>query len=96
MLFNRELCFWSLTGRYGKAGRVCRGGVSVTETWNLLRDPILEDLNTNYSELLQNVKDLKDEMDSVKRENERILRAQEELNQILIEKFQTEGKGRRS
>ena len=35
-------------------------------------------------------------MESVKRKNERILRAQEELNQILIEKFQTEGRGRRS
>ena len=35
-------------------------------------------------------------MESVKRENERILRAQEELNQILMEKFQTEGRGRRS
>ena len=35
-------------------------------------------------------------MESVKRENERILRAQEELNQILTERFQTEGKGRRA
>ena len=31
-------------------------------------------------------------MESVKRENERILRAQEELNQIRIEIFQTEGR----
>ena len=31
-------------------------------------------------------------METVKKENERILRAQEELNQILIEKFQSEGK----
>ena len=35
-------------------------------------------------------------MDSVKPENERILRAQEELNQILTERFQTEGRGRRT
>ena len=35
-------------------------------------------------------------MESIKRENERILRAQEELNQILIERFQTEGRGRRT
>ena len=35
-------------------------------------------------------------MESLKRENERILRGQEELNQILKEKFQTEGRGRRS
>ena len=31
-------------------------------------------------------------METVKKENERILRAQEELNQILIEKFQNEEK----
>ena len=67
-----------------------------TETGNLPRDPIPEDLTTNSSELLQTVKDLKTEMESVKWENERILRAQEELNQILTEKFQTEGKGRRT
>ena len=35
-------------------------------------------------------------MESVKKENERILRAQEELNQILIEIFQTEGRGKRA
>ena len=35
-------------------------------------------------------------MESVKQENERILRAQEELNQILTEKFQTDGRGRRT
>ena len=67
----------------------------VTEIENLPRDPIPEDLTTNSSELLQTVKDLKTEMESVKWENERILRAQEELNQILTEKFQTEGRGRR-
>ena len=31
----------------------------VTETGNLPRDPILEDLTTNSSELLQTVKELK-------------------------------------
>ena len=31
-------------------------------------------------------------METVKKENERILRAQEELNQILMEKFQSEEK----
>ena len=35
-------------------------------------------------------------MESVKKENERILRAQEELNQIVIERFHTEGKGKRA
>ena len=67
----------------------------VTEPGKFPRDPIPEDLTTNSSELLQTVKDLKIEMESVKRENERILRAQEELNQILTENFQTEGRGRR-
>ena len=57
---------------------------------------MLEEMTSNSSELLQTVKDLKTEMESVKRENERILKAQEELNQILIEKFQTEGRSRRS
>ena len=35
-------------------------------------------------------------MESVKREKERILRAREKLNQILTERFQTEGRGRRT
>ena len=60
-----------------------------TEPENLPRDPIQEDLTTNSLELLQIVKDLKYEMESVKRENERILRAQEELNKIITERFQT-------
>ena len=66
------------------------------ETRNLPREPILEEVSTNSSELLQTVKDLKTEMESVNKENERILKAQEELNQILIEKFQTKGRSRRS
>ena len=37
-----------------------------TESKNLPRDPIQEDLTTNSSELLQTVKDLKYEMESVK------------------------------
>ena len=56
------------------------GELPVTELGNLPRDPIPEDLTINSSELLQTVKDLKSEMESVKRENERILRAQEEMN----------------
>ena len=35
-------------------------------------------------------------METVKKENERILRAQEELNQILMEIFHTEGKDNRT
>ena len=67
-----------------------------TEIGNLPRDPIPEDLTTNSSELLQTVKDLKIEMESVKRENERIMKAQEKLNEILTENFQTEGRVRRT
>ena len=67
-----------------------------TEPENLPRDPIQEDLTTNSSELLQTVNDLKSEMESIKRENERILKAREELNQILIVRFQTKGKGKRT
>ena len=66
-----------------------------TEPKNLPKYPILEDLTTNSLELLQTVKDLKTEMESVNQENERILRAQEELNQILIEIFHTKGRGKR-
>ena len=47
---------------------------------NLQRDPIPEHLTTNSLELLQTAKDLRSEMESIKQENERILRAQEELN----------------
>ena len=67
-----------------------------TKIRNLPREPMLEEVTANSSELLQTVKYLKTEMESVKRENERILKAQEELNQILIEKFQAEGRSRRS
>ena len=67
-----------------------------TETRQLPREPMLEEVTTNSSELLQTIKDLKTEMESVKNENERILKAQEELNQILLEKFQAEGRSRRS
>ena len=59
-----------------------------TKPENLPRDPIPKGLTTNSSELLQTVKYLKSEMESIKRENERILRAQEELNQIITEKCQ--------
>ena len=51
-----------------------------TEQEKSQRDPIQEDIITNSSELLQTVKELKSEMEFVKKENESILRAQEELN----------------
>ena len=64
-----------------------------TETRQFPREPMLEEVTANSSELLQTVKDLKTEMESVKKDNERILKTQEALNQILMEKFQTEGRG---
>ena len=67
-----------------------------TETRQMPKEPMLEEETANSSELLQTLKYLKTEMESIKKENERILKAQEELNQILMERFQTEGRGRRS
>ena len=62
-----------------------------TKQENLQREPIQEDITTNSSDLLQKVKEFTSKMESVKKENERILRAQEEPNQILIEIFHTKG-----
>ena len=58
-----------------------------TETRKMSREPVLEEVTAHSSELMQTIKDLKTEMESVKKDNERILKTQEELNQILIEKF---------
>ena len=65
---------------------------SFTERSNSKREPIQEEITNNSYELLQTVKELRTEMETVKKENERILRAREELNQILMEKFQNEEK----
>jgi hypothetical protein len=46
-----------------------------------------ESRNDNQSEMLQTVKDLKAELQSVKVDNERILKAQEELNDVLLNKL---------
>ena len=43
--------------------------------------------NNNSSELLQAIRDLKDEVQTVKENNERILKAQEELNHIMLGKI---------
>ena len=48
------------------------------ETRQLPREPMLEEVTANSSELLQTVKDLNTEMELVERENERILKAQED------------------
>ena len=62
------------------------------EQSNSRRESVQEEITNNSSELLQNVKELITEMETIKKENEGILRAQEELNQILMEKFQKEEK----
>ena len=67
-----------------------------TETRKMSREPMLEEVTAHSSQLMQTIKDLKTEMESVKKDNERILKTQEELNQILMEKFQNEGRNKRS
>ena len=62
----------------------------------LKREPIQEEITNESSELLQTVKELRTEMETVKNENEKILRAQEELNHILMERFQNEEKYKRT
>ena len=46
-----------------------------TERSNSKREPIQEEISNNSSELLQTVKELRTEMETVKKGNERILRA---------------------
>ena len=53
---------------------------------------IYVELNNQPFELIQTVKHIKAELQTVKEDNERILRAQEELNQILLDKIRNEGK----
>ena len=62
-------------------------GSPLNEESNSRKEPVKEDITNTSLESLQTVKELKTEMETVKNENERILRAQEELNQILLEKF---------
>ena len=59
------------------------------------KEGISIDPDNQPSELLQTVKDLKLELQNVKEVNERILREQEELNQILLDKLHNEGKDKR-
>ena len=58
-----------------------------TETRQMSREPVIEEVTTHSSELMQTIKDLKTEIESIKKDNERILKTQDELNQILMEKF---------
>ena len=62
-------------------------GSPLNEQSNSRKEPVKEERTNNSSKLLQTIKELKPEMETVKKENERILRAQEELDQILLEKF---------
>ena len=55
-------------------------------------DNIYVELNNQPLELLQTMKDLKSEIQTVKEDNERILRAREELNQILLDQIHNGGK----
>ena len=65
---------------------------NINEQSNSRKELVKEEITNNASELLQTIKESRTEMETVKKENERILRAQEELNQIVMEKFQSEGK----
>ena len=58
-----------------------------TETRQMSREPVIEEVIAHSSEPIQTIRNLKTEIESVKKDNERILKTQEELNQILIEKF---------
>ena len=67
-----------------------------TERSNSKREPIQEEITNNSSELLQTLKELRTEMETVKKENERILRTREEPNWILKEKIQNELNNKRT
>ena len=55
-------------------------GSPLNEQSNSRKEPVKEDITNNSLELSHTVKELKTEMEIVKKEDERILRAQEELN----------------
>ena len=88
--FCYQKFFLNYNCRYGRT-RVDVGSPLKKQS-NSKEEPVKEEITNNSSGLLQTVKKLKIEMETVKKENERILRAQEELNQILMDKFQSEGK----
>ena len=79
-----------------KLEEYANGESRFTERSNSKREPIQEEITNHSFELLQTVKELRTEMETVKKENERILRAQEELNQTLMENFQNEEKDKRT
>ena len=58
-------------------------------------DNIYVELNNQPSELVKIVKYLKVELQTITEDNERVLRALEELNQILLDKIHNGGKDKR-
>ena len=51
-----------------------------TENRQIPREPEIEEVTVHSSELMQTIKGLKTELESVKKDNERIIKTQEELN----------------
>ena len=84
--------FWARTAGMKRLEEYADEESPLNEQSNSRRESIKEEITNNSSKLLQIVKELRTEMETVKKENERILRSQEELKRILMEKFQSEGK----
>ena len=80
-------CFWAKTAGMERLEEYVDEESSFNEKSNSRREPVQEEITNNSLELLQTIKELRTEMETVKKENERILRAKEDLNQILLEKF---------
>ena len=95
-VIQERIVFWSLIDMYGKAGRICRGGISSYWTRKLTKRSYTRALNYKFFIIVTNCKRLKNWNGVYKARKWKDSKAQEELNQILIEKFQTEGRGRRS
>ena len=67
-------------------------GSPLNEQGNFRKEHVKEEITNNSSELLKIGKELKTKTEMVKKKNEIILTSQEEPNQTLLEKFQSEGK----
>ena len=85
-VITREI-FWVKTVGMERLEEYVDEDSPFNEQINSKREPVQEQITNNSSELLQTVKELRNEMETVKKKIERIMRAQEELNQILMEKF---------
>ena len=60
-----------------KLGEYAQDESPNTETRKFPREPMLEEVTAHSGELMQTIKDLKTEMESAKKDNERILKTQE-------------------